>query len=135
MTCSCNTPSTRCRIRNTLSSGSMCISDARTCTASSNMDCSSLTTGASLSSTSRLNASKSNWPSVNSSSSSSAKLAISSVRRYTRSSVFNNSLSFTSASWIGCSRIRSSSSVANISIGSAIPIKSSAPWSAKTMAR
>ena len=30
MVCSCSTPSTRCRIRSTVSSGSMCTSDART---------------------------------------------------------------------------------------------------------
>ena len=45
--CTRSTPSRRKRMRSSRSSGSMWMSDALTCTASSNMDCNNLTTGAS----------------------------------------------------------------------------------------
>jgi hypothetical protein len=82
MICSCRKPSMRWRTRSRFSSGSMWMSDACTCVASSNMDCSSRTTGASSAVTvASVSAAMSYWPCAISSPSSSASVTISSVRR------------------------------------------------------
>ena len=76
----CKTPSTRTRICRLFSCGSMCTSDAPTCTASSNRDCSKRTTGAPSMPTVAVSSPKST-ASPMSFSSARARPLISSVRR------------------------------------------------------
>ena len=120
ITCSYKTPSTRCLILSTFSSGSIWISDAPTCTASSNMDCNNFTTGASATSSEETRVLKSKSFSDNSSCNCSARLLISSVRRYNWSMATSRSDSLTTAVLIGFFRMRPISSSPNKSVGSAI---------------
>ena len=134
ITCSLSTPSIRWRIRTTPSSGSMWMSEAFICTASSNSVCSRRTTGASevLSAPSLL---RSKSLSCSEPSSSPASEAISLVRRYRPSRLESSSLSRTTA---GCTRVfrtRSSSSRANRSSGSLMPTSRPPPSRDSTMAR
>ncbi len=81
ITCSWSTPSMRWRIRSTDSSGSMWMSEAPTCTASSKMVCKSLTTGALARSSLWIICARSKSVSASSSPSSSASSLISAERR------------------------------------------------------
>ena len=78
---SCSTPSMRKRICSRPSCGSLWMSEARTCVASSNTDCSSLTMGASSRPGLAASAPKSTDTSPRSCSSSRVRVEISSVRR------------------------------------------------------
>ena len=81
ISCSCSAPSTRSRIRSRSSPGSMWMSEARAWTASWNIVCSSRTTGASGEPSSADRLSMSTSPSLSSSRTASASVAISSVWR------------------------------------------------------
>src|SRR5213594_4208888 len=127
--CAWRWPSTRMRMRSLSSCGSMWMSEAPTCVASWNSDCSSLTTGASSAPRVASTAPKSTRFSPRSCCSSLARPLISSVRRYTRSSASAISLSATTTGSMSFFRMRESSSKANKSVGSAIPTSIFAPRS------